>query len=805
MKNRITHIITIIAMLLFALGIQGQDCFLKGVVLSDDKPVPKATITINNDSLTVKSDRKGKFTIAHIPYGMYQMKVIKEGYLSFTRLVNINKKELELSIELQNIEFTASQTTVSEQNTFDNRHLRQIEGTAIYAAKKSEVILPEAISANKATNNSRQVYAKVAGLNIWESDDAGLQLGIGGRGLSPNRTSNFNTRQNGYDISADALGYPESYYTPPVEAIERIEIIRGAASLQYGTQFGGVLNFVMKDGPENKPIEVTSRQTLGSFGLFNSFNSIGGTKGKWNYYTFFQYKQGNGWRPNSGFNSQTAYGSLKYKASERFSIGFEYTFMHYLAQQPGGLTDVLFEQNPRQSIRERNWFKVDWNVAALTMDYQLSDKTKLNTRTFGLLGERNALGFLGRISRIDPMTERDLIVGQFKNIGNETRLLHHYNILGKRAAILTGVRYYKGFTSNSQGFANDGAGPDFYYLNPDNPGKSAFTFPSSNFSAFAENIFRITPSFSITPGIRYEYISTASDGYFMEKATDLAGNVIYENKEEEAKSRKRALVLAGIGASYKPCRKMEIYANFSQNYRAINFNDLRIDNPNFRIDENIQDERGFNADIGFRGKLKNVLNYDLSLFYLYYNNRIGLLLKKDEELFNTYRYRTNIADSRNFGFESLIEADLIQLFSRKAKSALLVFTNFSFINARYINTDEPSILNKHVELVPPVNIKSGISFKTEKLKAAWQFTYVDEHFTDATNAERTSNAVNGIIPAYYLMDLSLSYTYRYFQLETGINNLLDEMYFSRRAAGYPGPGIIPANGRNFYVGLQVKI
>ena len=70
-----------------------------------------------------------------------------------------------------------------------------------------------------------------------------LQLSIGGRGLDPNRTASFNTRQNGYDISADVLGYPESYYTPPAEALGEIQIVRGAASLQYGTQFGGLINF----------------------------------------------------------------------------------------------------------------------------------------------------------------------------------------------------------------------------------------------------------------------------------------------------------------------------------------------------------------------------------------------------------------------------------------------------------------------------------------------------------------------------------------------------------------------------------
>ncbi|MEY3248320.1 MAG: hypothetical protein RL742_363, partial [Bacteroidota bacterium] len=102
--------------------------------------------------------------------------------------------------------------------------LNSVENFSIYAGKKTEVVALQQLTANTATNNPRQIYGRITGLNIWESDGAGLQLGIGGRGLSPNRTANFNTRQNGYDISADALGYPESYYTPPTEALDRIEI-----------------------------------------------------------------------------------------------------------------------------------------------------------------------------------------------------------------------------------------------------------------------------------------------------------------------------------------------------------------------------------------------------------------------------------------------------------------------------------------------------------------------------------------------------------------------------------------------------
>ena len=117
--------------------------------------------------------------------------------------------------------------------------LKGVAGTNINEGKKSEVVLLNDLTANLSTNNTRQIHAKVAGLNIWENDGSGIQLGIGGIGLNPSRVTNFNTRQNGYDISADALGYPESYYSPSAELTERIEILRGAASLQYGTQLAG--------------------------------------------------------------------------------------------------------------------------------------------------------------------------------------------------------------------------------------------------------------------------------------------------------------------------------------------------------------------------------------------------------------------------------------------------------------------------------------------------------------------------------------------------------------------------------------
>src|SRR5690606_27326038 len=103
-------------------------------------------------------------------------------------------------------------------------------------------------------------------------------------------------------------------------------------------------------------------------------------------------------------------------------------------------------------------------------------------------------------------------------------------------------------------------------------------------------------------------------------------------------------------------------------------------------------------------------------------------------------------------------------------------------------------------------LRTGLNMELYKARISVQYSYVKEHYTDATNARRTSTAINGIIPTYYVMDISAQYQFKkWFQLEAGINNLTDTRYFTRRAEAYPGPGIIPSDARNFYVALQFKI
>ncbi|UKN02070.1 TonB-dependent receptor [Paracrocinitomix mangrovi] len=791
--------------LLFHIVLTSAQCELKGTVLDQSKsPVSFAKVSLSSEkSHYALTDNNGKFFFNGLAAGKYHIRIHSIGFVDFDDSLQIKNGSNNYKVSIEDT-MQLAKVDVLAEDALSSRNMRTIEGMTLTHGKKTQLIDLEKIIGNKSANNARELYASVPGLNIWESDGGGLQLGIGARGLSPNRTEHFNTRQNGYDIAADALGYPESYYTPPAEAIESIQLIRGAASLQFGPQFGGMLNFNLIQ-PSSKKFEYKGSHTYGGYNYVGTFNSISGTiKKKFSYLAFYKFKRGDGWRDNAGFTQHNAFGMLKYQFTENIFLSAEYTHMSYLAQQAGGLTDAMFEQNPRQSIRERNWFGVNWNILSAHFNWVISSKTAIDIKGFKVNASRNALGNLDKISRLDDYENRDLISGDFDNIGAELRLLQHYP-LGKKVkgTLAAGLRYYNGKTTSLQGKANDGYGADFDFINPNDLEGSDYVFPSQNYSAFAENMFRLSKGFWLSAGVRYEHISTAAQGsYRVQNFHPLTNELLFDTTYTEDKSNSRDIFLGGLGLTWKAFKNAEFYGNIAQSYRGINFSDIRIINPNQQVDPNITDETGYNADLGFRGKSSRY-TFDVSGFFLYYDNKIGVVNKKVND-YEFVRYRTNIGKAYSAGVE--LFGERIFKKSDSAQTYWSGFANISYVYAKYGESLEQAYANKWVELVPPVTAKIGTKLFVKKWTFSYLASYVHKHYTDGTNATFDPNAVAGIIPSYYVMDVGATYNLnRHFTFKTGVNNFTNNKYFTRRASGYPGPGIIPSDGISFYVTVDIKL
>lgn len=692
--------------------------------------------------------------------------------------------------------------------------MREVEGLSICASKKSDVVLPSNTDAHLATNQVRQVFGKVAGLNVWENDGSGIQTNIAVRGLSPNRSWEFNVRQNGYDISADNFGYPEAYYAPPLEAVQRVELIRGATALQYGPQTGGLLHYRLKSAPKDRKIAIESRQTIGSFGLFNTFNAIGGSAGKWSYHGYIHYRKGEGWRDNSAFRIGTGHFNAAYSFRENIRLSAEITRSNYIAQQAGGVTDAQFALDARQSSRQRNWFSAPWTLYAAHLDWQLSTHTQWQTCLFGLDGQRNSIGFIADIltkDTINRLTEqynaRQLDRFHFKNIGLESRLLHSYTLWGQEHALSAGVRIFKGGQQRQQRGRGDGGTQYNLHLQaPQYP--FDMSFDTRNYAVFAENLLRYG-RFALVPGVRYESISSHSQGRINTLAN---GTSVVATPQ----TRVRHLLLAGIGTEVHLYEHTEIYANVCNAYRPVMHADLVPAATSDVIDPALKDARTLTTDLGVRGQWHKWLRFDLNVFYLRHTRRIGVLNQLHTDG-NTYLFRTNLGQSASYGTEMYAEIYPFKAFSFPSQAGeCSLFAALSWTRARYGEFKVSTLKNGQVtyanlaghavEYAPAYIHRMGCSYQIKGFSTTFTVSKVAGVFTDANNTKiPTANGQAGWLAGYTLLDWSATVRlHKHWGLAFGLNNLADVRYATRRASGYPGPGLLPGDGRSAYATITLN-
>ena len=783
---------------------------IQGKILDQEqKPIPGVSVLIEGTVRGVQSDQNGSFLIKDLPVGSYALKANMIGFKTQSLTFSIGKDEVKNldfvlvddDIWLESFELMASRGMNGQGR------LPEVEDFRINAGRKNEVIRLGEIDANLAMNNSRQIFGRTPGISIWENDGSGIQLGVASRGLSPNRSWEFNVRMNGYDITPDPMGYPEAYFTPPMEVVENIEIIRGASSLQYGPQFGGLLNFVLRKPDPSTRFTAETINTVGSNGLFSTFNYIGGTEGKWDYTAYYQKRRGNGWRDNGFFNTDHAHLEVNYAVNNKLKIGAEMTYMTTTSQQPGGLTDAQFAEDPSQSTRSRNWFSTPWFIPSLNADYIVSPKTKLNLKAFGSIAERNSVGFTSAITQEDDMGNRQVDRDMYHTFGTELRLSTAYLFLGKEHNLVSGYRYFKGnIDRNQRGVGDAGIDMNFDLVDASYP--RDLDFVNTNHAVFVENMFNVTDKLLLTAGLRLENISSNMTG-ILNTINGVPQKLIPE-------TRTRTFALLGFGGEYHLTRTTELYTNFSQAYRPVLISDLTPPATTDVIDPNLQDARGYNFDLGYRGNIGAFLNFDASFFYLNYADRIGTLTQTAADG-TRFQFRTNLGTSVSQGVEAFVEFDPITAFVGNSSIGYIhLFASLAYINAEYQDFERTSISNgeifvsnlagNRVENAPRKINRYGATYRYKDFSMTWQLSDIGETFSDATNSfEPNAAATSGLIPAYSVQDLSAGYTYKKkYSLKSGVNNLTDASYFTRRAGGYPGPGIMPADGRTFYMTFGVK-
>ena len=658
--------------------------------------------------------------------------------------------------------------------------LPPVQGTEIYSGKKASVIDLDAFPKVQA-NNYRQAFATTPGLLY--SEETSPLVSVGYRGIGePHRMQFFQVLKDGIPIHADMIGYPEAYYTPPLDVVDRLEFVRGGASLMYGPHHGGALNYVTYEPRRDKEFSARSQQVFGSDDLYSTYNSVDGTVGRVGYLAYYNHRQSDGFRSaNSDYRLDGGHFKLKYALTDDSHLTLALDAYEEEHGEPGGLSQTAYAADRDQATRLDDRFKLRRYVPSLTYQREFSEHTVLSVKGWGGYYERYSHRQIGGgFGTVPTGTSNNVERQEFFTFGFETRLRHDYAALGGEHTFAGGVMYYgadspredrRGLTTTAEtGPLTGKSQRDIHYG-----------------AVFFENKFT-WDRFSITPGFRLENVFQDVEARTFSPATGA-------QTARGSKDKFEVVPLGAVSLAYQATEKTEIYASVAQSYRATIFTESVIPGSGAVVAGDVDPTTGLTYELGYRGTTGRWLTWDSSVFLIDLDNKFGgtVTAAGVTEL-------RSVGRSINYGWDAALELDVVGAIDAlretdhvKRLGSLSLYGNVSLLEANIHGGVSDGF---EPQYAPKYLVRAGGIYRwRDRVKVAMLGTFVDDHFaTDDENPAR-------LIPTYMTWDLTAEVKVYKDNLSVmaGINNLFDENYYARIRSD----GIDPAYGRNFYAGFSL--
>jgi Fe(3+) dicitrate transport protein len=665
--------------------------------------------------------------------------------------------------------------------------LLPVEGTMINSGKKTSVLDFDAFP--RLNNNYRQALAKTPGLLLSEETSPLLSLGY--RGLNPHRAQFTQVLKDGIPIHADPIGYPEAYYVPPLDTVDRLEFVRGGASLMYGPQPGGALNYVTHRPRTDKEFSFRTQQLFGSDDLYTTLSSVDGTIGRLGYYAYYNHRQGDGFRQaNSDF--QVDAGSFRTVLDADKDSRWVFTFDGYAENhgEPGGLTfetgpnTVNYDVDRTASSRFFDRFALERYHGSLVYERDFSEDTALTATAWGgyysRFSKRQRGGGFGTLPIGAAADSNSIELQEFWSQGLETRLRHNWTRGDDEQTLSAGVHL---FHNDSPRVDKRGTAPDA----DDGALRSQSQREVFYGSVFMENRF-VFDKLSITPGLRLENIyQTVEEIANVDKTA--AGTPLGDEAEYDF------VPLLGLGLEYELKPLIWAYGNVSQAYRPKIFTEAVPTGPNSFVNGDLEEGASIQYELGLKGTPTAFITWDASAFLMDFDNQIGSVAVPGGTSME------NVGRAIHQGIEAAVDIELIGLaaalrgeMEHASDHELSLYANATLLHAEFVSGPREGNTPQYA---PDYIVRSGLIYRwRDRAKVALLGTFVDDHYADDANTDRFR------VPGYMVWDLTgeVKVYKDHLSLIGGINNLLNEDYYSR----IRGDGIDPSYGRNYYAGLALS-
>ena len=703
--------------------------------------------------------------------------------------------------------------------------LPEVEGTRINSGKKTSFVKPEEFP-SIANNDYREALATTPGLLVSEEPSSPI-INFGYRGLDSQRAETMQVLKDGISIKNEQFGFPETHYTPILDAVERIEFIRAGAALQFGPQPGGAINFVMKMPRRDSQFHFTTKNLYGTDELFQSFTSIDGTIGQFGYYAYYDHREREGFRTNSDYDLDN--GSVKLVWEVTSNDRFVLTLDGYDEEhgEPGGLRragdpagnplrSFFYEDDRNATTRFFDRFRLKRYYADLAYQHLFSESTQLDIKAFGgylsRYSKRQRGGDIGArpVENPAPGTTSSTNSIQLREAwteGAELRLRHDYAFAGDTSTFAGGLYFYHAVQDRTD---ERGVTPDA------NSGvlRNLTNGETTDFAIFAENRFHFR-RLSITPGMRLEFIRQILDEEFnitrptlLSKEDDFfvplfslgVGYVLLEGEHavtsttKDNKDGKNVTATSTMVAGGPP--RVELYGTVAQAYRPITYGELVPTSATGVVNGDLKEGNSLQYEVGVRGKPFPWVTVDVGAFYFTFDDQIGEVSGFDATgaAFTTTQ---NVGDARYRGFEAAVELDILALMNGGTESPygrLNFYGNVTLLDAEFTAGPNDGLTPAYA---PDYQFKVGGIYRwKERVKIGLIGTMVDDHFANA------NNTYQHFVPAYNVWDLTGEVNFWDGRVGVfgGIRNLFDEDFW----AEVRDEGILPAYRRNYYGGVSIK-
>jgi Fe(3+) dicitrate transport protein len=755
--------------------------------------IPTASIVIRRGSTStarrVDVQGRGSFEVNDLVPGDYEVSATSPNFTVATQRVSLRAGETRrLRFTLQLGSLTEDVLVLGHEVAGSHERLRRLPGSV-------DIVERETLEQSRVLTTN-EALRKIAGVHVRDEEGLGLRPNIGIRGLNPTRSNKVLLLEDGIPLTYAPYGDNASYYHPPIERFERIEVLKGGAQIAYGPQtIAGLVNYITPTPPTRSAGSVSLAG--GNRDYFNGHGNYGNTIGRTGFLLDYMRKQGDGARENIHSKLNDVNGKLV----QTVGANQAWTFRgNYYSEDSNitysGLREDEYRANPRGNPFQNDFFFIDRYATSATHAYTLTGDAALTTNVYFSSFRRHwwrqssnsaqrpndaSDPACGGMANLNTTCGNEGRLRQYYTWGVEPRLRVHHRLFGVASEADLGVRLHFERQNRRQ-------------ENGDTPVARSGALVESNrrlnqaYSTFAQNRF-LVGGWTLTPGVRLEHVRFERTNHLANAGAGATGTT------------ELTQVIPGFGVSYTAGERVTLFGGVHRGFAPPRTEDV-ITNQGGVVD--LDPELSWNSELGVRTTVAQGLRLDGTFFRMDYENQIVPASLAG----GTGATLTNGGATLHQGLEVSARVDTAALLDSVHNTYLRVAYMYApiarFTGVRFSGIpgfQNVSVSGNRLPYAPEQLLTIGVGYAHPSgLDVMVEAVRTSDQFGDDLNAVApTPDGQRGLIPGYAVWNTAANYDFGRATVFLTVKNLLDDLFIVDRARG-----ILPGSPRLVQAGLKVR-